>query len=154
MQQYIGQSIEPYSPLSRSMCLLDNIEAIDGSSFCASVILNESSSFAESTGVPGWLGIEYMAQTIAAFAGVKADAKQEPVKIGFLLGSRKYQSDISEFPFNKKIYVQVKELMQDESGLGVFECQISIDDEVVAQARLNVFQPEDPVKFINEQENE
>ncbi len=157
MQQtsdFIGKNIEPYSPLSRTMCLLDTIRAVDTDSFTASVVLSKSSSFAEENGVPAWVGIEYMAQTIAAFAGVKATMHNQPVQIGFLLGSRKYQSDLDTFPFDQEILVTIVELLQDETGLGVFDCKIQIQDKVVACAKLNVFQPRDPIRFIQEQINE
>ncbi len=154
MHEFINQPIETYSPLSRSMCLLDTIKDIQGDTFYTSVTLDQDSNFVEDDGVPGWLGIEYMAQTIAAFAGAKASSQNKPVEIGFLLGSRKYTSSIANFPLGKEIVVSAKELLQDESGLGVFDCAIRIDDEVVASAKLNVFQPKDPVQFIEEQSHE
>ncbi len=153
MDNFVNQDIEPYSPLSKSMCLLNKVVSIEDGAFSASVILNESSTFADSDGVPGWLGIEYMAQAIAAFAGVRATKEKQPVEIGFLLGSRKYQSSISCFPFHKEIVITVSELLQDESGLGVYDCSINIDDEIVASAKLNVFQPKDPIQFIEEQKS-
>lgn len=154
MQELINQPIEPYSPLSNRMCLLDTIKDIQDDVFSAAVVLNENSTFADVDGVPGWLGIEYMAQTIAAFAGAKASVNQQPIEIGFLLGSRKYHSEIEKFPFDKEIVIHVKEILQDESGLGVFDCSIEIENNTVASAKLNVFQPNDPAQFIEEQDNE
>jgi predicted hotdog family 3-hydroxylacyl-ACP dehydratase len=42
-------------------------------------------------GVPNYVGIEYMAQSIAALAGVEARLDHEGIRVGFLLGTRKLQ---------------------------------------------------------------
>jgi len=44
----------------------------------------------------------------------------------------------------------VEELHVESSGLSVFECDIRHNDRVVAQARLNVYQPPDETAFIEE----
>ena len=41
-------------------------------------------------------------------------------------------------------------LYQEESGLSVFECQIHSDETCLAEAKINVFQPQDPMQFIRE----
>jgi predicted hotdog family 3-hydroxylacyl-ACP dehydratase len=44
---------------------------------------------ADEGGLPGWTLIELMAQTIALYGGLKAQALGEPVRIGYLLGTRR-----------------------------------------------------------------
>ena len=62
----------------------------------------------EDAGVPAWAGVEYMAQTIAAHAGVEARARGEPPAIGFLLGTRAYSTSVEKFPNGSKLTVTVE----------------------------------------------
>jgi len=101
-------------------------------------------------GVPSYIGIEYMAQTIAAFAGANALDNNQEVKIGFLLGSRKYQTTQSVFCLDTRLEVLVEQLYQEPSGLSVFECQIKQNDQIIAQAKVNTFQPDDVSAIIEE----
>jgi predicted hotdog family 3-hydroxylacyl-ACP dehydratase len=39
--------------------------------------------------VLSWVGIEYMAQCIAAHRGLRSRANGEPIKVGFLVGSKR-----------------------------------------------------------------
>ncbi len=48
--------------------------------------------------LPAWVGIELMAQSVAAYAGCQARLRGEPVELGFLLGTRKYECNVERFP--------------------------------------------------------
>ncbi|WP_392339343.1 hypothetical protein [Moritella marina] len=69
-----------------------------------------------------------MAQTIAAYGGAHALDDAGEVKIGFLLGSRKYNAEVGIFKVGKTLLIEAKKLIQDESGLCVFDCVIK-DEE-------------------------
>ena len=91
-----------------------------------------------------------MAQTIAAYAGALAKDKGNEVQIGFLIGTRKYKTYAPVFKNEQTLKVSVTKLYQEESGLSVFECQIHSDETCLAEAKINVFQPQDPMQFIRE----
>lgn len=101
-------------------------------------------------GVPSYIGIEYMAQTIAAFAGANALDNNQQVKIGFLLGSRKYQTEQSVFSQGMRLDIFVEQLYQEPSGLSVFDCQIKHNEKIIAQAKVNTFQPDGALAIIEE----
>ncbi|MDO6426646.1 hotdog family protein [Thalassotalea sp. 1_MG-2023] len=103
-------------------------------------------------GVHSYIGIEYMAQSIAAFAGAKAQEQGKPIEIGFLLGSRKYHCYQTSFQLNETYQISIEELYRESSGLSVFECAISLDERIVAQAKVNAYQPENPKEFLKEQQ--
>ena len=126
------------------MSLISNLVKYDEKSAQCNVVINQDSLFfsADLAGVPSYVGIEYMAQSIAAFSGANGLDVGEPVKIGFLLGSRKYQSYTECFALGETYIIDVVEFYKDESGLSVFECQIKHGDELIAEAKVNVFQPE------------
>ncbi len=140
-------------PHQAPMILIDLLEYYDEDTCRCKVEINPASPFYDEFkhGVPSYIGSEYMAQAIAAFAGSHALDKQDDVQIGFLLGSRKYKTFQPYFKVNETLTITIKELYREDSGLRVFECEIlSIKSEVLAQANINVFQPKDPDAFIQE----
>ncbi|WP_035386870.1 hotdog family protein [Ferrimonas senticii] len=101
-------------------------------------------------GVPSWVGIEYMAQAVATLAGIEAEANGEPIRIGFLLGTRRYQIHQPQFDRNCCYHVSVNRLYQDDDGMAAFDCLIQQQQQPVAEARINVFQPRDPNQFLGQ----
>ena len=140
-------------PHKYPMILIDSIGQYDEETCCCQVTITEGSPFynSDKKGVPSYIGCEYMAQAIAAFAGAQALDLDESVQIGFLLGSRKYKTFQPYFNLEETLTITLKELYREESGLRVFECEIINNlKDVVAQANINVFQPNDPESFIQE----
>lgn len=135
------------------MILISRLVKREGLKAVCEVDINESSLFYQQDidGVATYIGIEYMAQSIAAYAGDKALAQGKGIDIGFLLGSRKYQTFTSIFKSNTTYQITVEELYQEENGLSVFMCEIYLGNDLIAQAKINTFQPEDPEEFLREQ---
>src|SRR5438445_11019322 len=84
-------------PHSGTMVVLDRVIAVDHQSLCAEVVIRPDSLFMGADGVGSWVGIEYMAQAIAALAGHAARLDGDAVKVGFLLGTRRYEARCSCF---------------------------------------------------------
>lgn len=142
-------------PHSGAMVLLDRVLSADAENLCAEVTIHAGSVFydAPSAGVGSWVGIEYMAQAIAAHAGYLARLAGAPVKIGFLLGARRYEAQLPLFVDGSVLQVHVQQALQGENGLGAFECRIEMARAVLAQATITVFQPEDAKQFLQESMN-
>ncbi|HET7392366.1 MAG TPA: hotdog family protein [Candidatus Binatia bacterium] len=141
-------------PHSGAMVLLDRVIAVDEESLCAEVRIRFDSLFCSESGVGAWVGLEYMAQTIAAFAGYTAFLRGEAVKPGFLLGVRRYECTVPMFTLGSVLKVHVRRVLQNENGLGSFHCSIEHGQEEVAAATLTVFQPTDAADFIKRTPNE
>jgi len=135
-------------PHSGIMSLLDDVVDHDDQSLCAQVTINKDSLFAEARGVPAWVGIEYMAQAIAAYSGVIARSAGQSVSVGFLVGTRKYIANQAFFPLGQTLKVSVHEELRGDNGLGVFRCKIT-SDTIEASASLSVFQPKNLDEFLN-----
>jgi len=137
-------------PHGGAMSLLDRLLHADDESACAEVKITRDSLFFDGSGVGAWVGIEYMAQTIAAHAGYGASLRGEAVKSGFLLGSRRYQSSVPVFRLDSVLHIHVQRVLWGESGLGSFECRI--DDQAgsstIATATVTVFQPQNVNDFL------
>ena len=138
-------------PHSGRMVLLDRVVSADDESLCAEVEIKRDSLFCSTDGVSGWIGIEYMAQAVAAYAGYSAKLRGEPVKIGFLLGARRYKCSRSSFAIGSILKVYVRRLLIDGNGLASFECRIDDDGmKEIATATLTVFQPPKIEEFLAE----
>lgn len=131
----IGELV-PHGP---EMTLIDRVLTYSPERTVAAVEITRRSPFFARTGVPAWVGIEYMAQTIAARAGYEARLRGEPPSVGYLLGTRAYRSELAEFPLGAALTVAVEPVVVDEK-LGAFQCSI-VADRVIATAVVNTYQP-------------
>jgi len=139
-------SVEELLPHAGNMVLLNRVIDYDEDTMRAEVIVRDGGLFADSNTVPAWLGIEYMAQTIAALGGMKRRLAGKPLNLGFLLGTRRYDCNVDKFAVGAVLIVAVTRLVQDQ-GLGVFDCRISAEG-IVATAKLNVYQPDSTVNRV------
>jgi len=132
----------PHSP---PMVLIDRIIDYRDNDLVAEITISPESMFFDQSqkGVPSWVGIEYMAQTIAALAGIRALEEGEEMKLGFLLGTRRYETVDPIMAVGKTFQIQVRQLIKDDSGLACFDCKIACGNELVCEARLNVFEAKD-----------
>ena len=94
--------------------------------------------FQEGIGVPAWVGVEYMAQSIAALSGLRAKKEEEDVRLGLLIGCRNYVSDVPVFPDGADLKIRVTELDVLDKSLGAFDCTIGSPNTIVT-ARLMVY---------------
>lgn len=130
-------------PHSGPMVLLDQVVAADADSLCAEVRLREDSLFCVDGAVGAWVGLEYMAQAIGAYAGYRARLRGEPVRIGYLLGTRHYDCQQPRFAVGSVLRIHVKRILQSEDGLASFDCRIDDESGALASANLTVFQSSD-----------
>ncbi|MBC3880913.1 hotdog family protein [Undibacterium sp. LX40W] len=144
-------AIRTLVPHQDPMVLLDEVIAADADSLCAKVRIHAESLFFDGEGVGAWVGIEYMAQAIAAHAGYLAHTKGEPIKVGFLLGTRRFETKTPRFTLGSNLHIQVHCSLQSDNGLGAFECNIvdcEAPNENLASATITVFQPHDAKDFL------
>ena len=100
--------------------------------------------------MPAWIGIELMAQAIAAHVGLLSMRGGNPARPGVLLGSRRYDAHTPAFARGALLRIEVKELLRGDEGHGAYECVIQHDGVVAAEAVIKVFQPRDFHSFIEE----
>lgn len=142
--------VENYVPHRGAMLLLDRLVAADKDSAVAEVRVPRDGLFLHDAGMPSWVGMEYMAQTVAAWAGWNALQQGRAVRIGFLLGSRKYETAQAFFAPGALLRVRVDCDLMGDNGLGMFDCRIHGEDaKELASARISVFEPEDGRAYIS-----
>ncbi|MBS1197765.1 MAG: beta-hydroxyacyl-(acyl-carrier-protein) dehydratase FabA/FabZ [Proteobacteria bacterium] len=102
----------------------------------------------EEGNMPAWMGIEIMAQAIAAHVCMDSIARGEVPKMGALLGTRSYQSSVVAFVAGTPLSIEALLEFRDDNGLGAYECCIEADGRKIANATLKVFEPKDFDQFI------
>ena len=122
------------------MLLLDAVEGYDAASLAARLTIGPETEFLQAEGVPAHIGLEYMAQACAAFAGAVARGSGAPPRLGFLLGARRFVMHRPWFRPGETLRVSVTLVYRDEA-MGSFGGRIEIAGEVAAEADLTVYEP-------------
>jgi len=134
-------AMDAWVPHRGAMSLLDSVERRDELSIVARVRVPAEGLFVAADGVPAWVGIEYMAQAVAAWSGARAQAGGGSPRIGYLLGSRRYEATVAAFAIGAELQVFAQCELMGDNGLAMFDCRITQDGRGLASGRLSVFEP-------------
>ncbi len=130
------------------MVLLDRVLETGEDHIVVEVTVRDDGLFANTDHtVPAWVGLEYMAQAIAAFSGYRRKCRGEEIGLGFLLGTRHYQCSVDSFPCGKRLRVRAEKIIEAANEMSVFDCVIE-GDNIHAVSKLNVLLPQDSKKFL------
>ena len=141
--------IETLIPHRGTMLLLDKVLEFNDERIVAEYAPQQKTWYADEAGnMPAWIGIELMAQAIAAHVALVKQQDGLPPKLGALLGTRSYQTSVASFPCGRSLRIQVYKLLRDASGLGAYDCAISLDGVTQATAILKVYEPENFEIFV------
>ena len=151
---YKGKQLENIMPHKRRMVLLSRV--VDFSTaeknLTAEVDITKHSMLfnTQTRQVPAWVGIEYMAQAIAALSGIyNSENNKGAQTLGFIIGARNYKCFTSGFKEGSTLTIKVEQLFLD-AEIGSFKCEIfSANREKFASTELNVFQPQDVTQFLS-----
>ena len=140
--------IEQVIPHRGTMLLVDRVVHWDAETVAVELTVPADSPFHVDGGVPGYVGVEYMAQAVACWAGCQARERGEPPPLGFLLGSRRYACAVPLFSSGQSLRVEARREILGENGLGVFACRILAADRELATANVSVFEPPDAMAYL------
>ncbi len=121
------------------MILLDRVIGEQDQGVTCEVTIAESSLFVRDGVVPAVVFVEYMAQAIAAYAGLKAGRNSETVRVGLLLGAREIRFFAAGARVGDRLEVSADRRFGDEL-LGNFQCEVRRGGEVLAHGALSVYQ--------------
>nr|WP_314525683.1 hotdog family protein [uncultured Pseudomonas sp.] len=137
-------------PHAGDMILIEQILSFDEEQIHTRLTVRPNGLFNRPDGsLPAWVGIELMAQSVAAYAGCHARQRGDAIALGFLLGTRKFECNVEHFPVGTELTIHGLRSLEDENGMGVFECHIYAPG-IHATARLNVFRPPQAAQYLDE----
>ncbi|HZZ09917.1 MAG TPA: hotdog family protein [Paraburkholderia sp.] len=149
MAQLVQQPIEAIIPHRGTMLLIDGVNAFDDQTLSARASVRADAWYADVDGaMPAWIGIELMAQAIAAHVALLAMRGGGAARPGVLLGSRSYKALQPTFAAGVPLLIGITELLRSEEGHGAYECTIHAGDVCCAEAVIKVFQPPNFQSFI------
>ena len=145
-------AVERLVPHRGGMLWLARVLRVDDDGADAEAVVREDHLLAdpEADGLPGWVGLEYMAQAIAAWAGARALARGEAAKPGFLLGTRRYECRRPRLAWGLRLRIEARRELFGDNGMGLFACRLLDGDDVIATANVSVFEPPDPAAFLDD----
>lgn len=132
----------PHAP---PMVFLDRLLATDEQRTVCSLRVDRLELFRDARGrLPGWAGIEPMAQCIAAHGGLDARRRGEAPRVGFLLGCRRLMV-ATEWLEPTQVYVtSAVQVWGGEQGLVSFDCELTAREggKQLLAGRINAYLPE------------
>lgn len=145
-------------PHSGRMVLIDRITRYGDDFVEAGAQIRSDHILLDGGMLPYTAFIELMAQAVGAYAGIQSRKNAQPVRLGFLLGTRKLEIFAQSVPVGTHLLATAHMSIQDAGGMGVFDCELRWTDApetssgtlpsdgILARASLNVYSPEHPVK--------
>lgn len=151
MEKVTYPPLEHLLPHRSPMILIDRFVDTDGKDTICEVTIGPHSQFVEASGVPAFVGIEYMAQTVAAHGGYQSYQIGEPITIGLLMGTRRFESHGQFFALGQTLRIHVIHIWGNHE-LMRFKCTITLAStgQLLQQAELNVFKPKALQSYLEE----
>lgn len=94
-------------------------------------------------GVPGWVGLEYLAQTAAVWLGAECERAGRPIEPAFLLSSREFTAHRSLFAEGETLHIEVKPDWMDRPLVAFTGRIVTEAGEPRVEAVFAAYQPED-----------
>ncbi len=135
--------IEELVPHSGEMLLLDRVLQWDGQVLQCAAAIRRDNVFVSDGEVPAMVTIEHMAQTCAAFMGLRALENNEPVRLGYLLGCRTLDLHTDVVRPGEYLTIEV-ELVGAMQTMASFDCRVSRSGDVIAAGVINVMYADTP----------
>ncbi|ABE60106.1 MULTISPECIES: ApeP family dehydratase [Chromohalobacter] len=143
MQTDTPCAIEPLVPHRGAMCLLDTLLHYDADGARAEVVPDATDLFMEAGVIPAWVGLEWLAQAVAAWAGMGARLTGAPPPPGFLIASRRYRARVDAFALGEPVHVHVTRDFVADNGVRAFSGTLTTPaGEPLAEGQLSIFQPD------------
>lgn len=143
--------IANYLPHQPPMVLLDRVVEVKDMNIVCEVVIRPDSPFCDGARVNAWVGVEYMAQSIGVLSGWHDLHNGGEVRVGFLVGTRHYQSQVTHFSVGEVLRIECSQEIRNDGGLNAMSCTIrNAYEKSIAKATLLVYQPEDLQSYLEQ----
>ncbi|WP_087019020.1 hypothetical protein [Thaumasiovibrio subtropicus] len=132
--------IDQLLPHEAPMVMLDGLVAVsDKGATCEAFVGSDNLYFdATQQHIPAWIGLEMMAQAVAAKAGYRSWLEGLPPSQGMLLGTRRYTTYCTGFKQGSRLEVLVSE-QADLGEMVRYSGKISCNGKLLAECGMNLF---------------
>jgi predicted hotdog family 3-hydroxylacyl-ACP dehydratase len=137
-------------PHDGDMRLIDEIVDYEAEAVRCRVRIRRDSPFSEADGVPAWVGLEYMAQTMGVYSGIELLQRGEALRIGFLIGTRRYESVVPVFAIGMDLEISARVVLWEKDNLFAFDCAIHESGRKLAWGEIKAFRPLDVQAYLKE----
>lgn len=134
-------------PHRGELSLLDRVVSHSAAELVCELVVRDDGLFDEAGEVSAMLGIEYMAQAVSAFSGLQRGGRD--IKIGLLLGTREFQTNVSSFACGTTLLVAVRPVVYGKDSVVVFDCAVT-GPGIEQAARLKAYEPEDFAAYLEQ----
>lgn len=143
--------VEQLLPHRAPMILIDRLVEANEQEGTCEVTITPQSMFLEAAGVPAFVGIEYMAQSIAAHGGYQHYLANEPIAVGLLMGTRRLETACQFFELGQTLHIHVSHVW-GKRELMRFRCTIAsaTTGALLQHAELHVFKPKTVQSYLEE----
>lgn len=127
-------------PQKDPMILIDKIIAITSETAHSQTIITEDKIIYDPKiqGIPTLASVEFIAQTIGAFAFSQQNS--EKPQVGFIMSIRNFTSNKAYFKLGATLDIIVQQQYLAE-GLGIFTGQVLQQGQLIVTTKINTFQP-------------
>ena len=135
--------IEDVLPHAGGMVLLSRVLSHERHRTVCEAEIGQQSFLGDGSGsVAAWIGLEYMAQCVAAHGGLIGRAEGEPPRLALLLGSRRLIFHTGGFHSGQTLAVTARRVWGGTEGLVSFECMVEDGEtgELLVEGRLSCLQ--------------
>ena len=129
--------IEALVPHRPPMLLVDRVVECRGDVTASEATLRADHLFARDGLVPAEVGVEMIAQTVAAFVGIDALSAGEKPKVGFLTSCRDLVLHVPWFRIGDVLRIEVRRVWGDVSA-AQFAGAVLRDGDIVVRTVINV----------------
>jgi len=130
--------IEELVPHTGAMVLLDAMTAWSrGSAQCVATV-REGAPFVREGAVESAVTIEYMAQAVAACLGYEALVSGGGVRVGMIIGCKRFEAHADELRVGDKLVIDVQ-CLQGNDTLSHFGCQLRRRGALFSEATLTLY---------------
>lgn len=137
----MNEAIEDFIPHRGPMRLVDRLVAADDEAASVEADVPSEGRFVRDGRMPAYVGIELMAQAVAAWAGARARRAGAAPRNGYLLGTRRFEASCAGFEAGCTLRIDVRCELIGDAGLGMFDCAIVQGGATLATARISVYEP-------------
>lgn len=141
------QDVIPHRPPMR---LIDRLHSQAAMQVTTTAQVNPQSGFYDvaAGGVPGWVGLEYMAQTAAVWIGLRDHQAGRTPEPAFLVSARQYQAYEPVFPAGSHFFIDVSVKLMDANIVSFVGKIYDDSGKVWADALFTAFRPDDVQAYL------